>query len=491
MELFPNIKTVLTFGPFHITWYAVFILSGAILAYWLSTRQLKKWGYDLAIFEDFFIYMLPIGILGARLYYVFFEWGAHNYESNPIRIFYIWEGGLAIHGGLIAAPLFGLWYFRKKAVDGLRIMDAIFPNVLIAQAIGRWGNFMNQEAFGASVDASYYNGWPEFIKNQMFVDGAYRQPAFLYESGANIIGWILITFVYKKYGRKKRGDLTYAYIAWYGMVRFFIEMMRTDALMFGSLKVAQVISLLGVAFGVFGILGVWDKVFKNIWPFKRQKPAVLFDLDGTLVDTKDLIFASFQHCFKKYKPDYTLSETELYSFLGPTLKESFGRYFEQQQIDEIIEYYREFNHSHHDELVKGFDGAKDTLQYLLDEGYDVGIVSNKIKKNVQIVLQIIDMDDKIKVVLGSEDLTYPKPNPQGILLACEKLYHNHDDVIYVGDSGSDIKTCKNMGAFSVAAVLDENREEELLREQPCAVIHQLTDLIDIVKEEREWSDVTI
>lgn len=162
MEFFPDIKTVVSLGSVTITWYALFILTGALLAYYLSIRTLKKWGYETAMFEDFFIWMLPIGIIGARLYYVLFEWDL--YVSDPIRILYIWEGGLAIHGGLIAAILFGLWYFRKKAIDGLRVMDAIFPNILIAQAIGRWGNFINQEAYGRVVSEAYFDHFPDLSK---------------------------------------------------------------------------------------------------------------------------------------------------------------------------------------------------------------------------------------------------------------------------------------------------------------------------------------
>lgn len=489
MELFPDFKTLIAIGPVTITWYAVFILTGAMLAYGVSIRTLKKWGYDTALFEDFFIYMLPIGILGARLYYVAFEW--EMYASDPIRIFYIWEGGLAIHGGILAATLFGLWYFHKHAVDGLRIMDAIFPNVLIAQAIGRWGNFMNQEAFGRVVSEAYYDHFPGFIKQQMYIQGQYREPTFLYESMANLLGWFLISVIYKKFGRKKRGDLAFAYISWYGVVRFWIESMRTDALMLGPLKIAQVVSLIGVVAGLLGILGVWNKVFKNIWPFKRQKPAVLFDLDGTLVDTKDLIFASFQHTFAHYLPEHTLSEEELTSFLGPTLKESFGRYFPEEQLDEIIAYYRAFNHEHHDEYVKEFPGAKETLAYLKENGYAIGVVSNKFIPTVTMGLRRFDLEQYVEVIVGAGDIKHPKPSPEGLLLACKKLYHNHDDVIYVGDSPSDILACKNMAAYSVAAAFDPNREKELLDSKPCSVIHTLTELITILKEDREWSDNTI
>ena len=489
MEFFPNIKTILSFGPITVTWYAFFILCGALLAYAISIRTLKKWGYASEIFEDFFIYMLPIGILGARLYYVLFEW--ERYASDPIRIFYIWEGGLAIHGGLIAATVFGLWYFRKHAVDGLRLMDAIFPNILIAQAIGRWGNFINQEAYGRVVSEGYYRFFPSFIKDQMYIVGEYREPTFLYESILNLFGWGLITFVYRKHGRRKRGDLAFAYLCWYGVVRFWIETMRTDALMLGSLKMAQMVSLLFVMIGILGILGVFDRLFRRVWPFCRQKPVVLFDLDGTLVDTKDLIYASFRHTFQKYLPEHQLSEEELASFLGPTLKQSFIKYFREEQIDEIIAYYRAFNHENHNLYVRGFAGAKETLAYLKENGYQVGVVSNKVEHTIKMGLEAFHLDPYIDVIVGAQDIEHPKPNPEGLLLACAKLYHNHDEVSYVGDSPSDIIACRNMAAFSVAAAFDPMREKALVAAKPCRTIHNLIEIIDLVKEDLEWSDNTI
>lgn len=491
MQFFPNMKDVVVFGNIRITWYAVLILTGAMLAYWLSIRTLKKWGYKKDIFEDFFFYMLPIGIIGARLYYVIFEWQAQQYALDPIRIFYIWEGGLAIHGGLIAAIGFGLWYFSKRCVDGMRIMDAIFPNILLAQAIGRWGNFMNQEAYGGIVSADYYTNFPAFIRDRMFIHGECRQPTFLFESVGNLLGFILITTLYNKYGRKKRGDLAFAYLSWYGLVRFIVEGMRTDSLMLGNLRVAQIVSLVSVGIGILGILGVWDRLFKNIWPFKRKKPVILFDLDGTLVDTEDLIFASFVHTFKKYKPEYTLSEAELKSFLGPTLRQTFERYFDSSQCDEMIAYYRDYNHKHHDELIKEYPGAKETLAWLKDNGYDVGVVSNKVEKTVRMGLKTFGLESYVQVVVGAEGVDQPKPSPEGLLIACEKMYHGHDDIIYIGDSPSDIKTCKNMGAFSIAAAFDKSRASALEKEKPCAIIHRLSEVIDIVKEDREWSDVTI
>lgn len=489
MNFFPDMKTVVSIGNIHVTWYAVLILSGAFIAYAITIRQVKKWGYKEEIFENFFLMMLPIGIIGARLYYVMFEWS--TYAADPLSILFTWEGGLAIHGGIIAATIFGLWYFRRHHVNILRIADAAFPSLMIAQAIGRWGNFLNQEAYGGVVSEQFYNGWPAFIKNNMFINGEYHQPTFLFESVGNIIGFILITFVYKKYGRKKRGDLAFAYFAWYGMVRFFVEGLRTDSLMLGPLRIAQVVSLIGVVFGVLGIMGVWNKVLKKLWIFKKEKPVVIFDLDGTLVDTKELIYKSFEHTFAKYKPGYTLSDSELQSFLGPTLHQSFARYFDEAQIDEIVAYYREFNHEHHDAYVKEIPHVRETLQYLKDNEYDIAVMSNKLSDIVNMGLERTSLASYFDVVIGGADVEYAKPNPEGILLACEQLHRHHDDVIYVGDAPTDIQACKNMGAYSVAFVMEEARADEMTKEKPCAMIHDMKELITLVKEDIEWNDVTI
>ncbi|WP_425436001.1 prolipoprotein diacylglyceryl transferase [Massilicoli timonensis] len=489
LAFFPDMKTFVSFGSLSITWYAVLILTGAFLAYLLSLRIFRKWGYDDEIFENYFLMMFPIAIIGARIWYVLFEW--EQYADNWVKVFYVWEGGLAIHGGLLAAIGFGWFYFRRHGVDGLRVADVALPHVMLAQVIGRWGNFMNQEAFGEIVPESYFDHFPAFIKDQMYISGHYHMPTFLYEGIGNLIGFILIMFVYRKYGRKKRGDLAYAYIAWYGMVRFFVEGLRTDSLMFGGIRVAQAVSVIGVLFGVCGILGVWNKMFAKFYPWRKEKPVVLFDLDGTLVDTKELIFQSFRHVFAQYKPDHTLSEEELQSFLGPTLKQSFARYFDVSMSDELIACYREYNHREHDRYVKEFAGVKETLDYLRSNGYAMAVVSNKTKHTVAMGLEKFGLEEYFPVIIGCEEIKEPKPDPSGILEACKALYRGHDNVIYVGDSASDVQAAKNMGGFSVACVFDEAKEAELTQSKPCALIHHMEELIELVKEDREWEDRTI
>ena len=493
MMFFPDLKTFLRIetGSFtlNIAWYALLILIGAILAYYLSLKNAKKLGYSKQLLEDFFFVMMPLVIIGARIWYVLFEW--KQYSDNPIKIFEIWEGGLAIHGGLITGVIFAYFYFRKKGVNLLRVGDCIMPNVLLAQAIGRWGNFLNQEAYGDIVSGEYFNGFPTFIKDNMYIGGAYRQPMFLYEGIGNVLGFILITFVYKRWGRKRSGDLIYAYIVWYGVVRFFVEIFRSDALMLGGMKVAQLTSIAFIFIGGLGILGVYNKVFKKVYPFYKEKPVILFDADGTLIDTQQLIMDSFVHTFGIYKPEYQLKEAELHSFMGPPLKVTFEKYFDESMVDEVVQVYREFNHAKHDMYIKALPHAKELLAYLKAEGYEIAVVSNKFKALLNQGLEKSGLLSYFDVVVGGDEIKHTKPNPEGLLKACELLQVPHDSLIYVGDSGIDVKTAKNMGAYSIAYISDSKREQALKATKPCNIIYDLMEIKDIIEEDREWNEFVI
>ena len=486
MTFFPDLKTFMNIGGITITWYAIFVLGGAMLVYWLTSRVVRKWGYKDSMLEDFFIMLLPIAILGARLYYVIFEW--QYYMDDPISILYIWEGGLAIHGGIIAGVLFGYCYFKKHQVDALRLADIIFPFMMIGQAIGRWGNFMNQEAYGSIVDPSFFHGFPKFIADNMFIDGYYRMPTFLIEGVGNLIGFVLIYFIYRKYGRKKRGDLAYAYFVWYGMIRFFVEAFRTDSLMLGNLKVAQLISLALVAFGLLGIFGLYNKLFKNIYPFKALKPTVIFDVDGTLLNTKSLVYASFQHAFQVFKPEYELTDEELRSFFGPTLQESFSKYLPQEQVEAAITCYREYYDIHYNEYVTTIKHAPEVLKTLSEQGYPLAVMSNKYKPVIDKGLKIAQIDQYFEVVLGSEEIEQATPSIKGLLKACELLHTGIDRVVYIGDNVIDVETCKNMSAFSIAYACDDEEYQKLKAVNPKALITDLNEIVDILAHTQEFSD---
>ena len=234
-------------GPFAVRWYALCIVSGLILAVFLAMREAphKKILSDDIL--DFILIAFPLSILGARLYYVIFK--LDYYSQNLGEILAIWNGGLAIYGGLITGAIVLYIFADRKLINTWDFLDIAAPSVLIAQSLGRWGNFFNQEAYGAAVESLDF--LPSFIKNQMYIDGSYRQPTFLYESIWNVIGFALILIFRRRLKGIRRGHITAFYLMWYGFGRLIIEGMRTDSLMFLGLSVSQLLSAVLIGLGIF------------------------------------------------------------------------------------------------------------------------------------------------------------------------------------------------------------------------------------------------
>lgn len=235
-------SNAIVLGPVSITYYALCILLGALTAFLLIRKEWIYKGYSKSDLNDFFFNVLLVGILGARLWYVIFN--LPYYLSDPIMILQIWKGGLAIHGGLVAGGIYGYYYFKKRDYDFLDVADTIFPYILIAQAIGRWGNFFNQEAYGPEVAYQTLQNMfiPQFVIDGMFINGAYHHPTFLYESIFALIAFVVIRIIIRKTPLKV-GQSALLYAIFYSFGRIVIEQMRMDSLMLGAIKFAQLFSV--------------------------------------------------------------------------------------------------------------------------------------------------------------------------------------------------------------------------------------------------------
>lgn len=226
-----------------VYWYALIIVSGMVLAVWLSIKEAPRVGLKEDDILDFMLWALPISIICARLYYVAFEWG--YYSQHLTEIFAIRNGGLAIYGGLIGGGFTAFFYCRHRFIPLWDFLDVAAPSVLIAQAIGRWGNFMNHEAYGPDTTRAFLEKLhlPNFIIENMNIDGIYRQPTFLYESVWSLVGFILLIILRRVPHLLKEGEVALLYVIWYSFGRFFIEGLRTDSLMlFGNIRVSQMLS---------------------------------------------------------------------------------------------------------------------------------------------------------------------------------------------------------------------------------------------------------
>ena len=245
-------------GPLEIHLYGVIIALGLLLAVLYACRRSKAFGIKDDDILDGVLWVTPFSILCARLYYCIFSW--EQYASDPVSILYIWEGGLAIYGGVLGALIGVAVFCRYKKIKVTALLDLVSLGFLIGQCLGRWGNFFNREAFGAETDSFLRMG----LFNPVTGVTTYHHPTFLYESLWNLAGFLLLHFLSKK--RKYDGQIALGYVAWYGLGRAFIEGLRTDSLYWGPFRVSQLLGGLS-CFAAVAVL-VWQS-------FRSHDPANL------------------------------------------------------------------------------------------------------------------------------------------------------------------------------------------------------------------------
>lgn len=242
-------RVALDLGFIQIYWYSLMIFLGVLVACIFIFRETRKQNINEDFMLNLIFYSVAFGLIGARAYYVAFNWS--YYSNHLLEVLEVWNGGLAIHGGIFAGLLWIIFYTKKYKISTLKILDIAVVGLMIGQCIGRWGNFFNQEAYGAVTTLETLQGMylPDFIIQGMYIDGAYRIPTFLYESIWTFFGFIALLII-RRYRYLKTGQLTGFYLIWYSLGRFVIEGMRTDSLMLGNFRVAQLISVMLFVIGV-------------------------------------------------------------------------------------------------------------------------------------------------------------------------------------------------------------------------------------------------
>jgi phosphatidylglycerol:prolipoprotein diacylglycerol transferase len=251
-----------TLGPIQVHWYGIILGTAALVGLMLAIREGKRFGIIPDFFMDMILIGVPSAIVGARLYYVAFKWD--DYKDDLLEIFKIWHGGIAIYGALIGAIIGAYFYFRAKGYNFWRIADICAPGLIVGQLIGRWGNFVNQEAHGGVVQESFLRETlhlPNFIVNQMNIEGVFYHPTFLYESVWNLVG-LLVLFWLRRRPFLRSGELFLSYFVWYSIGRFFIEGLRTDSLAFTG--PAWLASLMKVLWSPMQVLFEEGSMYGNV-----------------------------------------------------------------------------------------------------------------------------------------------------------------------------------------------------------------------------------
>ncbi|HGO3344617.1 prolipoprotein diacylglyceryl transferase [Staphylococcus aureus] len=264
-------------GPLSVRWYGIIIAVGILLGYFVAQRALVKAGLHKDTLVDIIFYSALFGFIAARIYFVIFQWP--YYAENPGEIIKIWHGGIAIHGGLIGGFIAGVIVCKVKNLNPFQIGDIVAPSIILAQGIGRWGNFMNHEAHGGPVSRAFLEQLhlSNFIIENMYINGQYYHPTFLYESIWDVAGFIILVNIRK---HLKLGETFFLYLTWYSIGRFFIEGLRTDSLMLTSnIRVAQLVSILLILISISLIVyrrikynpPLYSKVGALPWPTKKVK----------------------------------------------------------------------------------------------------------------------------------------------------------------------------------------------------------------------------
>ncbi|MBB2524680.1 prolipoprotein diacylglyceryl transferase [Staphylococcus aureus] len=268
-------------GPLSVRWYGIIIAVGILLGYFVAQRALVKAGLHKDTLVDIIFYSALFGFIAARIYFVIFQWP--YYAENPSEIIKIWHGGIAIHGGLIGGFIAGVIVCKVKNLNPFQIGDIVAPSIILAQGIGRWGNFMNHEAHGGPVSRAFLEQLhlPNFIIENMYINGQYYHPTFLYESIWDVAGFIILVNIRK---HLKLGETFFLYLTWYSIGRFFIEGLRTDSLMLTSnIRVAQLVSILLILISISLIVyrrikynpPLYSKVGALPWPTKKSEVVIV------------------------------------------------------------------------------------------------------------------------------------------------------------------------------------------------------------------------
>ena len=474
-------KYFLQIGNFGISWYAFCILTGVILAVVMGVREAKRFGINPTLITDGVLICVPLAILGARLYYVIFEWSQFYVAGNFIQTFKNIIGltdngfqlaGLSITGGVIVAIIFVIIYTKKRKMDTFVIFDFLAPGLLIGQICGRWGNFFNQEAFGGIISDQTFS-WlqyiiPPFIMDKMFIAGAYRHPTFLYESMWNLLGLILILIGRRKNKKANTGDFICFYLIWYGIGRScLIEPFRTDALMLGSLRINVLIPALFAVCGIIWLVLKHTKLKTEGYidyqaRIKENKiDTILFKLDNVLVDFTRLNKNAYYHTTLDLMQK-ELTEDEL----NVLIKQEANTYFDENGYKNYRKYL--LDNLHQLGLQKNI---KDFFKMLFVHDYNVLVYSKHDKELVDLMLECLGISPYVSVRLEETN-------------NCQKALHvfsNQKNVMVVTDSLDDIKLAKAMKAQT--ALTTYSKEFDAAMEAgPTEIINNIFEMNNFIIE---------
>ena len=452
------------FGLYALQSAALICLSFA--AWWIACRStFKKWHWPPGQTAHMMIWWAVWGLAGGRLTAVLQH--LETFLASPVEILNFYRYGISVFGVFAGCALYTALTPDNYPFSKSRALDVLAVNLPFGLGL-----------FSLLLIA--FNPGGRLSQTEILFKG-------LYGCGSLLV-WAAVRFWYLPGRYRHFGDGFYASLLLMGLLQTACLLAYRFGWNGTGSSTAELFNgLILMGAGVFGFSPWRARQQKLI----RKKPVLLFDLDGTLQDSQPLVFETFRQVFRQLKPDYALSEDELYSFFGPTLETTFSKYFPPEQVEEVIDLYQKINLALHDEMVTPMPHAAEVLKELKEEGYPIGIVSNKRTPVVHRGMKVCGFEDYADLVLGKEDLPKPKPEPDGLIKACMDLGGKLDSLIYVGDNPSDIQAAKKMAACSIGYTNDDRQRHALCQAAPCWNIKDLREILKITKEDHEWIDKSI
>lgn len=443
MKWFPDISTIVIVGGISIKWYVVTLVLGCVSGFLYLSSTMKKHGYKQSQADDIFILVLLATILGGRVAWVFEN--LKNYSMYAWYIFAIWDGGIDILGSFILISLVLKKYCGDRHLSFRRTMDIVSVSFMIGLGISRVGRALEGRTVWFCV-------------------------AF------NAIELLVMFYSNKIFSVRKRGDALSLMFMLTAMDRLMAMVFKWDPLAVGNIWLCVIVELIGLFWWAYSHY------------LDRQKPVVLFDFDGTIMDSEQMIIGCFAYLFQRYGNLKDFTKEVQKEVFGPPLREELKKLFPDQDTDKLMKEYQDFQKSlpgRH--LVQPMPHMVEVLKELNRQGYIVGIVTSRLSESCETWIEDLEIEQYFKTVTGTERYRHAKPRPDGIVQACEELNTGHDSVVYVGDNVSDVVAGKNAGVFTVAYITDPDKREKIEAAGPNATIFDIRDLLKVLNEKHSWS----
>lgn len=448
MIWFPDLSTIVSVGGITIKWYIVTLIAGIIAGFLYHSAVMKSHGYKQAVADDLFVIALIGSILGGRVFWVLENF--KNYSMYAWYVFAIGDGGIDILGSLLLVSILVLSYGKKHHLSFRRTMDVISVAMLIAVTIARVGRALEVNTVWFCI-------------------------------AINIVEFIIIYYGMLKYTpTRKRGDAFAAMLMFTGFDRIVALTFHWDPMAISNIWPCIIVEVAGI------LLWVYSRFFD------KRKPVVLFDFDGTIMDSEQMIIGCFAYLFQKHGniEDFT-KEVQMEVF-GPPLKDELEKLFPNEDTDQLIKEYTIFQKALPGKhLVTTMPNIEDVLKELKKQGYVLGIVTSRLTESCETWLKDLKLESYFNVVLGTEKYRHAKPAPDGIIEACELLNTGHDSVVYIGDNVSDVQAGKAAGVYSIGYVTNADKRERIEAAKPNATILDMKELLDVLDKRHDWSSELI